>query len=647
MSGLTTITKYFNDFVDLAKNLLAPGELETCETIDTLIKQFTSRLMAAKNAYIRVVAGKRPGEIPVTGEVESVLDVAFAEAQTVELAQQPRVWSKLEKNLLNYWFFYLAILLFSLGVTLTVYFVVVELSSVINQLITIYSIGAGIVIIGEIVALLSRWSQKRKAVVIKDEIYEPGDMMDVGDLGIEIKQKRTLPIPQFASIIVFIGFIVLYVGGIVGIGGSINKALFLYLSFGIAIVSIVLGILNKSEMLTLTGFIPMPIFAAIDYLWDTFPPVMNGITSLVFFILPFILATIVAIFFNRWWGALLTMSITPFLLCIPKVACHVALEFLPLMLIPAMILLVVRFSKGTIPVIHKRSLVFISLILPSVSLIVLSHPFITSVIAEAAWASIYPFEIFLTGLVILGIGFYYRFIQEEHLEIKSKNNVFWILGLIFNGLFSIFLLAFNYSTGFDYITTTMFFSVFFIFGVLQVITPMKKFSTLAGKILTFSFAELEVILMLALSRPSNNLETAFYFILSICFAIIAILTSVIPKAFVDSKVMYLIWSIISGINIVVLGLIDRINTWYAFVGLLLIMLTAAMANLPFIATKQPNWRVNSLSAMGITLVVLVIFLAIDSLSLFAYQSVAMLFIFILINIPAFFDWKVKEVQKVE
>ncbi|HUT79585.1 MAG TPA: hypothetical protein VMZ29_00160 [Candidatus Bathyarchaeia archaeon] len=647
LGGMNAIEKTFKNFIELTKDSLASDEKETSDAIATLLNQFTIRLMAAKNVYIRIMAGKRPGEIPIIGETESLLEIAQGETQPFEISQQPRVWSKLEQNLLNYWFFYLAILLFSLGITLTIYFVVVELSSVVNQIITIYSIGGGIVIIGEIVAILSRWIQKKKAIVEKEEFLEPGDLRTLGDPHAEIKQKRKLPIPQFASIIVFIGFIVLYVGGIVGIGGSLNKALFMYLSFGLAIISIVLGVLNKSEMLTLTGFIPIPIFAAIDFLWDSYPPVMNGITSLFVFIIPFILATIVAIFRNKWWGTLLTMSITPFLLCIPKVAGHVALEFIPLLLIPTMILLVVRFSKGTIPVIHKRILVFLSLILPSISLIVLTHPFITNVITEAAWATIYPFEIFISGLVILGIGFYYRFIQEEHLEIKMKLNIFWITGLIANGLFSIFLLAFNYSNGFDYVTTILFFAVFFIFGILQVITPMKKYSTLTGKILTFSFAELEIILMLALSRPSNTTETIFYFLLSISFAVIAILSSIIPKAFVDSKIIYLIWSIISGINIIILGLMDRISTWYAFGGLLFVLATAAMANLPFIATKKPNWRVNSLSAMGITLIVLMIFLAVDSLSLFAYQPLIMLLLFIVINIPAFFEWKAKEVQAVE
>ncbi|MBN1328822.1 MAG: hypothetical protein JXA54_05055 [Candidatus Heimdallarchaeota archaeon] len=647
LNGMKTIVDNFKNFVDIAKDSLKTDEIEDCETTSTLLNQFSSRVIASKNVYIGVMAGKQPDEIPITSETGSLLEKTLVEKQPIELAQQPRVWSKLEKNLLNYWFFYLAILLFSLGITLTIYFVVVELNSVVNQIITIYSIGGGIVIIGEIVAILSRWNQKKKVLIEKEELLEPGDLRGLGDLRSEIKQKRNLPIPQFASIIVFIGFIVLYVGGIVGIGGANNKALFMYLSFGIAIASIVLGVLNKSEMLTLTGFIPIPIFAAIDYLWDSYPPVMNGLTSLFVFIILFILATIVAIFFNKWWGALFTMSITPFILCIPKVASHVALEFLPLILIPTMILLVIRFSKGKIPITHKRILVFLSLILPSISLIVLTHPFITSVIPESPWATIYPFEIFLSGMVILGIGFYYRFIQEEHLEMKMNLDVFWILGLIFTGLFSIFLLAFNYSSGFNYITTTLFFGLFFIFGILQVITPMKKYSTLAGKILTFSFAELEIILMLSLSRPTNIMETSFYFILSISFALIAILSSIIPKAFVDSKVMYLIWSIISGINIVILGLLDRINTWFAFGGLILILATAAMANLPFIATKRSNWRINSLSAMGITLIVLVTFLVIDSLSLFKYQSLVMLLIFILINIPAFFEWKTKEVQTVE
>ncbi|MHA1211237.1 MAG: hypothetical protein ACTSSH_02135 [Candidatus Heimdallarchaeota archaeon] len=645
IASMNVIIQDFTEFRDLINGTFSANDLELCENIAVQLTQFSSRLLSQKNVHIRIMAGKKPTDLPILDEAG--IPIEFADGEVVDRAQQPRVWSKLEKSLLNYWFFYLAIILFSIGVTLTIYFVVLELENVTTQIIIIYSLGGGIVIIGQLVAILSRRYQKKRTIKESEIVYEPGDTTAIGDVRAEIKQKRQLPLPQFATIIAFIGFIVMYVGGIVGISGNINKDLFMYVSFGLAALSIVLGIINKSEMLTLTGFIPIIVFTAIDLLWTTYPPVLNGIASLIMFILPFILATLVAIFFGKWWGTIIVMSITPFILLIPKVACQVALEFIPLILIPVMILLVIRFNKGTIPVVHKRILAGLSLLFSSISLLVLTHPSITNVLPEASWAKLYPFEILIACIFLLGISFYYRFIQEEHLEIKLKINIYWIIGLVFTGLISVFLTIFNIGSGFDSVTTSLFFGLFFIFGIVQMLKPMQKYTSLAGKAISFVFAELEVILILAILNPTSSGEEALYFILAIAFAILAFTCSVIPKIFVDSNVMFIVWSIISSINIIIQGALENVNAWYAFVGLLLTLVISAIVNLPFIATRKKDWRIKSITMMGLSLIVLIVFLLTIGLSAFKFEALVMFLIFVVINIPAYFDWKTKEVQAVE
>jgi hypothetical protein len=339
LNRVNRLTQYFGQFQELTKTELPDDLVETVGAIATLLQQIKNRIIAKRNTIVKTMPEARPA--PAVAEQPTF--VGEPSRVEVALVDKPQtMWSQVEKSLLNYWFFYLAIILFSVGITLTVYYVAIEVAVLTTRVIIIYSIGAGIVLLGEVIALLTKWRRKKLEQPKLEIDYEAGDTLEKED--ITKPQEQKLPIPQLASAIIFIGFVVLFTGGFFGYA-DINPTIFVFLSFGVSIIAVVFGIINDSNLLVFIGFIAAIIFTAADILWHG-TIVLSSIGSLFGFIIPIVLATLVAIFFKKWWGALITMSVIPFMISTPEISKNVALEFIPILLIPIMILLVIRFSKN-------------------------------------------------------------------------------------------------------------------------------------------------------------------------------------------------------------------------------------------------------------------------------------------------------------
>jgi len=635
LNRVNRLIQLFGQFQTMTKTELPDDLVETVGAITTLLQQIKNRLIAKRNIIVKTTPTVRPTPAVAVQPTPTPVGV---EPMRVELEEKPKsAWSGIEKSLLNYWFFYLAIILFSIGITLTIYYVSIEVSVKSTRVIIIYSIGGGIVLLGEIASILTRWRRKKQDLQEADVEYKSGDTIDKEKN--QKSQERRLPIPQLANVIIFIGFIVLFTGGFFGYA-DISMTAFLFVSYGVALLAIVLGIVNNSNLLVFIGFNAAIIFTAADVLWHS-TIVLGSIGSLFGFIVPIILAGIVAIFFKKWWGALITMSVTPFMILIPEVYRSVGLEFIPIILIPIMILLVVRYSDDSIPLQFRRGLVFLSLIIPSICLIVLSF---SNDASEAAWGRIYPWEVFLTCLTFLGVSFSYRFIQEKYLEFKQSNFTIWILGQIVVGMISVFSIAFDFNT----VTTSLYFASFFVFGILSVLKAFGKHFNIATAIISFVFAELQSILLLTIANPVAVLDQILYFILAIAFTILALVTVFISMLFINSDALFVTWTIISTINIILLGLLGKLpNDWYGFVGIVLLLVTTLVVSIPYLIPQITNWRVYSLIANLSTGIVIFSFLMGDKLATFPYEGLVIFLVFLVMCVSPFINWKQKEVAIIE
>lgn len=642
LNRVDRLSQIFGQFQNLTKTELPDDLTEIVGTIAALLQQLKNRLIAKRNTLAKtmdVAPALAVGVQPTPTGV--VVEPSRVEA---ELVDKPKtMWSQLEKSLLNYWFFYLAIILFSVGITLTIYFVVVEVDVLITRVIIIYSIGGGIVLLGEIFTLLTKWQQKRQEHKITTDDYESGDTIDNVKEENMKPEGRKLPIPQLASVIIFIGFVVLFTGGFFGYA-DLNPTVFLFVSFGVCIISIVLGILNNSELLIFIGFNAAIIYTAADILWHEDIVLGGGIGSLFGFIIPIVLATLVAIFFKKWWGALITMSVTPLMISIPRISQNVALEFIPILLIPISILLVVRFSKKSIDLNFRRGLVFLSLIIPALGLIILAIPPVHHGSIEAAWGQIYPWEIFISCLSFLGVSFYYRFIQEEYLDFKRSNFSIWIIAQIVVGIISVFSIGFD----FDTLTTSLYFASFFILGILSVLKVFKKHFNIATAVISFVFAELQAILLLSIANPTLKLNQILYFVLAISFAILAFVSIFITRILIKSNTLFVIWSLISALNIILLGLLGKMpNEWYGFVGLILTLATTLLVSIPYIIPQIPNWRVYALISNLTSAIVIFSYLLGNKLATFPFEGLVIFLVFLVLSVSPFINWKQKEAAVLE
>jgi len=509
---------------------------------------------------------------PTTTDITPIVLEGTRPPEEVDLAREETFFTRFERGLVHYWFFYLSVFLLTAGIIITVVFVVKEISSVNEQMIIIYSIGAAILIIGELIAILSRRRQKREK--IKRELEAEGSSELFED------KKGKFPLPAFGSVIVLIGLLVLYTAGIIGFGSPLPRSIFIYISFGVTLLSIGLGILNNSEMTTLAGFIPIITVVILDFTLEG-TPVLNEAGVFVALTIPILLATITAIFFKKWWGAVIMVTILPVIICIPTVSTRMGLEFIPLLLIPLMVLLITRYDKDVIPYTHKKILVILSLILPIVGLTIISFPSLNYLATEKPWARIYPVEIIITALAIVCISFFYQFIQEKYLNIKSNVCVFYYISQGTVGVFSIIMVVLNRGIFYGFLSSILCFSFFFIVGCLGVIKAFKERLTSANTIISFAIAEIHAIFMFTLFSIPPNVKLGLQFLTAIIFTVLAIITTALSKWLNISKYLFISWIVISAVNNILFIFIQKANYWFIFSSLA-IFLVLSLIN------KEPN-----------------------------------------------------------
>lgn len=594
-----------------------------------------------------VLVDKKPTIVPSKKQYEKIPVMKPAKTPTrtptsirkSEIKTGPKkstFYSKFERNLLDYWFFYLATIIFSVGISITLYFVSVELESEIWQLVIIYSIGAIIIGFGQCVSLIVKNRKKKK--LAKDESKQTTDK--------EKKPKQQELIrytPQMTNVILFIGFVVLFVGGIIGILSyeslGVSKGVFIGLSLGLSAVCMAISIFNKSEFLAMTSILQAIIFVSIDLLWAQYPPVLNNVTSLIVYSLIIISATCIAVFFKKWTVSAITMAIIPIMLCIPKVYSRVGLEFLILIFVPFMIILTIQFGSDKTPMPIKRSLVVLSFLLPVISLFVISLTNFYNPIIEPAWASYQSYQSLIVGVVIIGISYYYQFIQEKHLDIKSSNEIIWFAGQVLTGIIS-FLTVGLYK---DTLITSLFFTIFFVFGILSTLKFFREKLSVQNIITSFVIAEILAILVIVLVDVVTIAQSVLIFILGISFMLITIVSLFVPHIFHQQSVLFFVWSFLSSINLILLGLMGVINQWLIFASIVLYLCCSIITALPIIIPKIIPWREFSMISIILNGLTVVIFLLLGKLDFFDYVPLILFILFFIASIPGFINWKETEV----
>ncbi len=546
------------------------------------------------------------------------------------------MYSKLERNLLDYWFFYLATIIFSVGISITLYFISVELDSEVWQLVIIYSIGAVIIGFGQGLNLISR--QRKKKKLAREESKQTSD-----------KKKKPTPAeiirytPQMTSVISFIGFIVLFVGGFIGILSyqslGVSKGVFIGLGLGLSAVCMAVSILNKSELLALTSILQAIIFVAVDLLWAQYPPILNNISSLIVYSLIIIGATCVAVFFKKWTVSAATMAVLPILACIPRVYTQIGLEFLILVFVPIMIILTIQFGSEKTPMPIKRSLVVLSFLLPVISVFVISLTSFFIPTTEPNWAAYQPYQSLIIGVVIIGISYYYQFIQEKHLDIKSSNEITWFAGQILTGIIS-FLTVGLYK---DTLITSLFFAIFFVFGILSTVKFFREKLAVQNIITSFVIAEILAILIIVLVDVDTTAQAILVFLLGISFVLVTIVSLFIPHLLHQQPVLFLVWFTLSTINLILLGLMAIISPWLIFVIILLNLSCSIIAALPIIIPKVTLWREFSVISLILNGIAVLVFLLTGKLAFFDYVPLILFIFFFLASISGFIDWKEPEV----
>ncbi len=444
------------------------------------------------------------------------------------------------------------------------------------------------------------------------------------------------------SVISFIGFIVLFIGGIIGILSyeslGVSKGVFIGLSLGLSAVCMAISILNKSELLALTSILQAIIFVAVDLLWAQYPPILSNISSLIVYSLIIIGATCVSVFFKKWTVSAVSMAVIPILICIPRVYSQIGLEFLILIFVPIMIILTIQFGSEKIPMPIKRSLVVLSFILPTISVFVISLTSYYNPITEPVWAAYQSYQSLLIGVVIIGISYYYQFIQEKHLDIKSSNEIIWFAGQILTGIIA-FLTVGLYK---DILITSLFFTIFFIFGILSTIKFFREKLAVQNIIASFVIAEILAILIIVLVDVNTTAQAILVFILGISFVLITIVSLFIPHLLHQQPVLFFIWFTLSTINLILLGLMEIISPWLTFVIIVLHLSCSIIAALPIIIPKATRWREFSVTSLILNGIAVLVFLLSGRFAYFDYVPLIIFIFFFLASISGFINWKEQE-----
>ncbi|TFF84614.1 hypothetical protein EU523_01525 [Candidatus Heimdallarchaeota archaeon] len=598
-----------------------------------ILHQFLKRYAIKTEKRVKEISKK-----PVTKEVERV----SPKEQTIQpsLVREETFWSKFERNLLNYWFFYLAIILFSVGICITIYFVVINIDSELTQIGVIMGIGGGFALIGEILAIFSKIKSTNDNR--KEDENKKAKKKKVTKKLIASEQFNYLR--QIAAIVLFIGFTIIFVGAVLGMASSVPAptGLFFYLGYCISIVAIVLGVVHNIELVVLLGVLQLIVFNAVDLLWEETPAILNEVSSFFMFLIPVVIVTLITIYFQQWVSSIVVTSVLPIMLCIPKIHQQIGLEFLIIFLIPIMMGLVIQFSAEKIPLPFRRSMVGLSMLFPAVALVVLTFTSKFVPTTEPAWGQLYPFEIFIGSFSILAAAFYYPFVQEEKLEIKSKNKILRIAGQILVGIVAIISVA-VYT---DAITTLLFFLTYFSLGILSSLKIQREYS-LFDQILSIAISEILAIVLLSIIKSKTIADEIFIFIIGISYMIMACVSLFISEKIYKPEAMFSVWIIVSGINTILLGHTTNINTWLVFTAILLLIVSSIFVNLPVLLSEKGNWRPLSLVCLIVNAITISIFVFTSRIvsptyAAFEYESLVIFLVFLVVSFPAFFNWQKKQ-----
>lgn len=642
-------------FKEKVSNRLSSESMRIIENINLHITQLINRLYAKQKALKKVRVAQQPPiaerEVPIKSTQVQPRPVQPMDVSSLP-SEQPSVkkeglWTRLEKNLLNYIFFYIAIIFLGVGITLFLYFIVVEVKSEVTQLIIIFSTGTGFILLGQIFSLVYKQRDKdNQTTESSEQKVKSAAQERVQTQAFREEEKRTFPVPRFMTVIIFIGIIINFVGCFVGLSGyeilSVSKGIFLFMSWGFSLLAMGLGIWNQSELLITEGFLAIIIFSTIDLLWEKYPATLNEVTALFAFIIPILLATLIGLFFKKWTGAVVSIAIIPILLFVPRINYQIGLEFLLIIALPLMMLLIIRFQSEELPLPIQQSLAGISITLPSISLLVMTI-FSRKKTSEPAWAQLYPFEILITCVAILAIIYYYSFIQEEYLEFSFSTDFTQGLGQLVVGIVAIVTVSL-YPT---ILITSLFCLMFFILGTISSLTPIQKEFAPISSSLAYLFTEVQIIILFVLFKPTTLLEESFLFVLTIAFLLIALVSLFIPKIFHESSLLFLVWMVFTGANLLILGLLELVTTWFVFAGMCLLFLITIIVHIPVLTPKIERWRQYSIFALVMSAIITTVFLLTGHLDLFAWEPLIIYLVLVGICSSVFINWERKEETIVE
>jgi len=609
---------------------LEDPEEELIEIIENGLEQYVIRINRRLQALTKAQQEKAAATITTTA-------AAPAEGATAPPQVESRVVQQkaFERGLINNVFFYLAVILLSIGLTVTLYFAVKAQETVIKQVSVLYGTGGGIFIIGVIFGIIGRIAfhkAKTRVQYVNDKPVREDPTKTA---------KKIFPWRTLSTTLLFISFVVLFTSSIVGINGSTTRGLrlvFLMVGFALAFVALGLTILNDSELLFTVGIVMGTIFTSVDILWAESYTVLSGYPSFIAYLLIIIIATVVAIIWKKWTGMLFAFTLIPIFLVIPKVAVRVMHEGYILATIPIAAFLIVKFTGGKVKVVKKHALLAFAYFFPTITMIVNSSPQLQRTMDEIDWSAFHWSELIIFGLSIIGTGFALQFIMEKELGVKKRKHAYLIAGLSLYGL-TAFIYSMYFINKLELNTTAEFllFLVFFVFGILSSLKPLKEYSTFACPILAFLFAEMVATFLLIMSKPANTTTTILYFLTVLLYMVLLMVNLLVPAAFNKTLAIFIITACGALLNIIYMGAFERINEWYLFGALLALLVVNLLINLPItiIGEKGELWRIKAIVGSVASLGVIWVFLLMGKLALFSYEAFAIFCIYVVAQIPVF------------
>jgi hypothetical protein len=375
-------------------------------------------------------------------------------------------------------------------------------------------------------------------------------------------------------------------------------------------------------------------------MWGGDAAILSEISGLFAYIIPLVIVALLAIFLKKWYSVIAAIAVIPAMLCVPIIVDQVAFEFVILMLIPVMMVLIVRFASAETPTPFKQSLTMLSLTFPAISLLAILFINEFYGLNEPSWAVFHPYQLFLTCIAILGVATCYPYIQEEYLNVSAKNKFFKIWGQVITGIVA-FIAAIVYRNDTSItLVILLFFFTYYVFGILSSIKALRKEASLASSLVSFLIGESLAIILISLSYGTiPKIDQALIFIIGISFTVLAYLSLFFPGIFNQSESLYVVWIIISGINLILIGHITQLNVWLIFTMLIVLVVGSLIINTPILVPKIKKWRLLSIFTLAINTIIISVYAFTSTYTAFDYEGMVIFILFLLVSIPAFFEWK--------